>query len=110
MALSPKINLKDKFHGFFGSDPDVMAYAPGRIEVLGNHTDYNDGLVLSMATDLYTYVAVKNSEGSHAKVHSLDMANTAEIKLDSSLKVKIPGQWSNYIKGTSKNTFFTIFG
>lgn len=99
MALAPKNTLSEKFHGFYGSDPDVMAYAPGRIEVLGNHTDYNEGLVLSTATDLYTYVAVKSNGGKKAVVHSFDMENTAELELDNSLKVKIPGQWSNYIKG-----------
>ena len=100
MALAPKNSLSEKFHGFYGSVPDVMAYAPGRIEVLGNHTDYNDGLVLSTATDLYTYVAVKGTDGkNNATVHSFDMENTAELDLDNSLKVKIPGQWSNYLKG-----------
>ncbi|HBM15891.1 MAG TPA: galactokinase [Lentisphaeria bacterium] len=99
MALAPKTNLKDKFHSLYGVDPDVMAYAPGRIEILGNHTDYNEGLVLSSATDLYTYVAVKECKSNSAKIHSFDMANTEELKLDDSLKVKIPGKWSNYIKG-----------
>lgn len=99
MTLASKNSLSEKFHCFYGSAPDIMAYAPGRIEVLGNHTDYNDGLVLSTATDLYTYFAVKNSESKNASVHSFDMDSSAELELDNALKVKIPGQWSNYIKG-----------
>lgn len=99
MTLASKNSLSEKFHGFYGSDPEIMAYAPGRIEVLGNHTDYNEGLVLSTATDLYTYVAVKNNGNKKATVHSFDMENTAELELDNALNVKIPGQWSNYVKG-----------
>ncbi len=99
MALADKNSLSGKFHGFYGTPPDAMAYAPGRIEVLGNHTDYNEGLVLSTATDLYTYVAVKNSNGKNAVVHSFDMGNTTELELDNALNIKVPGQWSNYIKG-----------
>ena len=40
-----------EFAAKFGGKPEVVAYAPGRIEVLGNHTDYNEGYVFSAAID-----------------------------------------------------------
>ena len=43
--------LLAKFAATYGRDPAVVAYAPGRIEVLGNHTDYNEGYVFSAAID-----------------------------------------------------------
>ena len=41
--------LVAKFEKLYGEKPQVVAYAPGRIEVLGNHTDYNEGYVFSAA-------------------------------------------------------------
>ena len=43
--------LVAKFEKMYGEKPQVVAYAPGRIEVLGNHTDYNEGYVFSAAID-----------------------------------------------------------
>ena len=46
------------FEAKFGAKPAKVAYAPGRIEVLGNHTDYNEGFVFSAAIDKGTFFAV----------------------------------------------------
>ena len=46
-----------EFAAKFGGAPEVVAYAPGRIEVLGNHTDYNEGYVFSAAIDKGTFFA-----------------------------------------------------
>ena len=55
--------LMKKFQEKFGRAPDVVAYAPGRVEILGNHTDYNEGYVLSAAINFGTYFAVARREG-----------------------------------------------
>ena len=100
MAVVPQNKISGKFQDFFGCTPDITAYSPGRIEVLGNHTDYNEGFVLSTATDRYTYFAAKVVEGEKCSVHSFDMGKTAEFSV-SKLEEKVPWQWSNYIKGVS---------
>ena len=43
-----------KFKACYGHAPAIVSYAPGRVEVLGNHTDYNEGFVLSAAIDVGT--------------------------------------------------------
>lgn len=50
--------VRELFHGAFGTLPAVVTCAPGRVEVLGNHTDYNEGLVLSGAIDRTVWAAV----------------------------------------------------
>lgn len=47
----------ETFKKAYGYEPEVVGIAPGRIEILGNHTDYNDGLILGAAINAYTYVA-----------------------------------------------------
>ena len=51
-----------KFEKLFGAKPAAVAYAPGRIEVLGNHTDYNEGFVFSAAIDKGTFFAVSPAD------------------------------------------------
>ena len=53
-----------KFAEKFGAKPEVISYAPGRIEVLGNHTDYNEGYVFSAAIDKGTFFAVSPAVSS----------------------------------------------
>jgi len=51
-------DIISRFESAYGRHPDAAGVAPGRIEVLGNHTDYNQGFVLSAATEQCTYVAI----------------------------------------------------
>jgi galactokinase len=90
--------IRSLFQEYFNCQPDILAAAPGRLEILGNHTDYNDGFVLSTATDLRTYFAVKEAKGSICKLHSFDNDWSAEFDL-SNLDEPKPGCWSNYVKG-----------
>jgi len=53
-----------KFWGVYGRAPEIVAYAPGRIEFIGNHTDYNGGAVLGAALDRGIWVAVAGRPGS----------------------------------------------
>jgi len=54
--------VRELFSKAFGAQPRVIGRAPGRVEVLGNHTDYNEGFVLSAAIDRYLHVAVAPSD------------------------------------------------
>ena len=76
-----------EFAAKFGAKPDVVAYAPGRIEVLGNHTDYNEGYVFSAAIDKGTFFAVSKSEDDKVTLVALDMDETYETTLGEVKKV-----------------------
>ena len=84
----------------FGGKPEKVAYAPGRIEVLGNHTDYNEGYVFSAAIDKGTFFAVSAAEDDTVTLVALDMGETFMCKLADVKKVESGMTWANYPLGT----------
>ena len=95
-----------EFAAKFGAKPETVAYAPGRIEVLGNHTDYNEGYVFSAAIDKGTFFAVSKSEDDKVTLVALDMDETYETTLGEVKKVASGATWANYPLGT----FNWLFG
>lgn len=82
----------------FGKQPEAVAWAPGRIEVLGNHTDYNDGTVLSAAIDLGHCFCISRSNRPGIHLLAVDVEQIASF--DTSDVEKVPGfGWANYVKG-----------
>jgi len=82
----------------FGKPPESIAWAPGRIEVLGNHTDYNDGTVLSAAINLGHCFSISRSGQPGIRALAIDVDQTARFETCDTEKV--PGaDWANYIKG-----------
>ena len=82
----------------FGAPPAVVAYAPGRVEILGNHTDYNEGFVLSAAIDLGVGLALSPAEGAACVVQALDVPEENCFDLPVASPVKQP-LWVNYLRG-----------
>ncbi len=82
----------------FGAAPAVVAYAPGRVEILGNHTDYNEGFVLSAAIDLGVGVALSPVAGKACTVQALDIHEEAGFDLPVTAPAKQP-LWINYVRG-----------
>ena len=88
-----------KFEKMYGSKPEVVAYAPGRIEVLGNHTDYNEGYVFSAAIDKGTFFAVSATADDSCELTAGDFMETAKF----TTKTVAPAKemtWQNYVTGT----------
>ena len=109
------------FAAKFGGTPAAVAYAPGRIEVLGNHTDYNDGYVFSAAIDRGTFFAVSPADDDKVTLVALDMDETYETTLGAVKKVESGATWANYPLGTfnwlfdgdpaaAKRGFRAVFG
>src|SRR5215213_3471644 len=82
----------------FGRDPTVMAQAPGRVELLGNHTDYNGGLVLAAAIDRFTVVAGRPGPDREGRVRSRNFATDERFVLDAPEQGE-PGSWGRYVRG-----------
>lgn len=86
------------FERFFGHKPQIISAAPGRVNLIGEHTDYNNGFVLPMALERINVVAVAPSlTGQHRWIGSL---KDSPITL-SSEEASTPGEpfWSNYVRG-----------
>jgi len=91
-------NLASEFERHFGIKASVLARAPGRLEILGNHTDYNEGLTLSAAVGQITEFAIAPRSGRICKLKGFNNDSEVEFDLDQ-LDRPHPGDWSNYIKG-----------
>jgi galactokinase len=87
------------FRQFFDRKPSVIARAPGRLEILGNHTDYNDGIVLSCAVEQHTSFAVAPARDKKiCRIKDYKYDSEASFDLDDIDNPK-PGEWANYLKG-----------
>jgi galactokinase len=85
------------FREIYGADPDVIGSAPGRVNLIGEHMDYNGGQVLPMAIDRRTYVAVRaRRDASVSRVVSDNQSVPAEFDVRSIVR---SGQWWDYVSG-----------
>ena len=82
----------------YGVGPSVVSHAPGRLEILGNHTDYNEGVVLSCAVDLGTGFAARAVEGVVCRIKDLRDGSSRQFEIDNLERLE-KGDWSNYVKG-----------
>ena len=92
------------FAAEFGRPASIIVAAPGRVNIIGEHTDYNDGFVLPMAIDRYTVIAADPIAGEVARVFSTLMDQVEEIPLSAGEVSSLPA-WTRYIRGT-----FDAFG
>ncbi len=83
----------------YGTKPTAVAYAPGRIEVLGNHTDYNEGTTFSCAINMGHCFCISASTEPGVRLTAGDLLKTISFdpKNDDRLDKKV--QWANYVKG-----------
>ena len=89
----------ETFEHFFDRKPAVIAKAPGRLEILGNHTDYNDGVVLSCAVEQHTsFSAAPAKDKKLCRVKDFKYDSEASFSLDE-LDNPQAGEWVNYLKG-----------
>lgn len=90
--------LRNKFGELFGGDPRIFR-APGRVNLIGEHVDYNEGLVLPIAIDRDCFVCARSRGDRRLRIHSEQMQETIESALDAPR----PSQhhWSNYIRGVA---------
>jgi galactokinase len=90
-----------QFNETFGRPARWIAAAPGRVNVIGEHIDYNDGFVLPMAIDRYTVIAAAPKADQTKRIQFRSTAGNGAISLDLSQPVKpaAKGMWSNYPVG-----------
>jgi galactokinase len=91
--------LMRKYRNHFGRDPEVVAYAPGRIEVLGNHTDYNEGFVFSAAINFGTFFAAAKSASKACRLVAGDLMKEVTFDANDVTPSKMD-TWQNYVNGT----------
>jgi galactokinase len=88
----------EMFAKCYGRAPQCIAAAPGRVNLIGEHTDYNDGFVLPMAIDRYTVLAAARNTLREVTLHSVTTGETASFTLRTKVQTGQPS-WSNYVRG-----------
>ena len=71
--------LSSEFTRCFGTEPTLIAHAPGRVNLIGEHTDYNEGFVFPAAINFGTWVAASKRDDNDIVVTALDYENQQNI-------------------------------
>jgi len=94
-----KSELRHRFRSVHGREPAVIARAPGRIEFIGNHTDYNGGTVLGAAIDRGVWVGVAPRVDGRRRFASAAMTEVVETGTDAPRPFAGKDAWANYPLG-----------
>jgi galactokinase len=86
----------DEFERRFEQKPTAVVRAPGRVNLIGEHTDYNDGFVMPMAIDRAIWIALRPRQDPYVVVYSCDYDDVAEFSLPEMTRRHQP--WAEYIK------------
>src|SRR4051812_17153127 len=86
---------RDEFRRQFGYGPDGVAFAPGRVNLIGEHTDYNDGFVLPMAIEDGVAAAYARRADQVLRIHAREFGETCEIRLAGEVQGAVTG-WFRY--------------
>jgi galactokinase len=97
--MSLESRVRDAFTDQFGAAAPYVVRAPGRVNVIGEHTDYNDGLVLPMAIDRAAWIALRPRSDERVIVRSLDYGEEQAFAL--AALARGPASWVEYLKGTA---------
>jgi len=92
--------IKDAFITHYAAVPSVWVRAPGRADLMGSHTDYNLGYVLTLATDRDTWIAARPRSDRVVRVHSLDVEGSGCFGLDT-ITHDETAPWTNYVRGVA---------
>jgi galactokinase len=110
--------IKDFFKSKFQEKP-IYIFSPGRINIIGEHTDYNDGFVFPAAVDKGIYAAISKSKSGKSEAIALDIEESFQFSLVEDIQPIENGNWRNYIvgvvgeiqkKGKQVGNFNIVFG
>ena len=94
--------ITQKFEEILGGPPACIASAPGRVNLIGEHTDYNHGYVFPVAIDKYINIAARKRPDRRVILYALDVDDSWEVSLDtlSAIPPQAPA-WSHYLIGVA---------
>ncbi len=97
-------HTRTAFENKFGAAPDVIVQAPGRVNLIGEHTDYNDGFVLPAAIDYSTVIAASRRDDRIVHIVAADYAGAEDqFSLDAPIERRDEPMWANYVRGVIRD-------
>jgi galactokinase len=94
-----RLSLAERFNQLFSAEPRIFR-APGRVNLIGEHTDYNAGFVMPAAIGFFTSIAIAARNDRKLLVHSTEFSETVELPLDE-LTGPPRRHWSDYVRGVA---------
>ena len=108
---TPTEQANRSFEAHFGVAPTVIKKAPGRVNLIGEHTDYNDGFVFPAAINFHTAVAAAPRDDRIINVVAHDEGNQrVEFNIDDAAQFDQEATWSNYVRGVVDELKVAGFG
>lgn len=102
--MSLKQHTQAIFRQQFNHEPDITIKAPGRVNLIGEHTDYNDGFVLPCAIDYETVISCGKRDDRQIRVIAADYENQQDIfSLDAPIVPHPDYRWADYVRGVVKH-------
>lgn len=92
--------LARKFQESFGEEPCVWSHAPGRVDLMGSHTDYNQGYVLTLPIDKDAWIAARPRDDGQVVIRSLNLEGTSTFPLQA-IEPDPLVRWANYVRGVA---------
>jgi galactokinase len=93
--------LTQQFTGVFDGKPDLIVRAPGRVNLIGEHTDYNDGFVLPMAIDYDIRIAARTRPDHTVRLYAADLDSHDTFNLDDVRRTGDKPTWADYVRGVA---------
>ena len=94
---NPRERVIEEFKNLYHTDPSFLVRAPGRVNLIGEHTDYNDGFVLPMALSQSIWIALSSQPNPEVELYSLDFEESVNVPLEENYE-KSRG-WQEFLKG-----------
>lgn len=99
--MTPQALASKKFEEHFSYKPERTVFAPGRVNIIGEHTDYNDGFVMPCAINYGTAVSFSKRDDHKWRVLAIDLNQYDEFDLNQPIE-QTPHKWANYVRGVVK--------
>src|SRR5215813_7092479 len=93
-------SIQDRFADLYSIQPEFVVRAPGRVNLIGEHTDYNDGFVFPAAIDFYVTIAGSPRADRQVRAYSVTYNQSTTFSLDD-VQRSSEAPWSNYVRGVT---------
>ena len=93
--------VRTVFAQLFGGEPSLWVQAPGRVDLMGSHTDYNQGYVLTMTVDRDTWIAARPRPDRTVAIATINLEERTEFGLDD-IRPDPACRWADYVKGVAQ--------
>jgi galactokinase len=100
-GTDPQSRARDAYRRHFGTEPEMLFRAPGRVNIIGEHTDYNDGFVLPCAIDRETVVAIGRNAGASITAVASDFGEHRDSFALAGPIAHVQADWANYVRGVA---------